>query len=67
MLKIQLLQDGQHGDVANSRALPMVSVEQLNQWIEMWKTETNLSVLREVQRFCQESAQQKLSDRPFIP
>lgn len=53
-LKIQLLQDGQYGDVANSRAFPMVSVEQLNQWIEMRKTETDLTVLRDVQRFCRE-------------
>ncbi len=30
LLKIQLLQNGQYG-VANSRAFPMVSVEQLNQ------------------------------------
>jgi len=53
-LKIQLLQDGQYGDVANSRAFPMVSVDRLNQWIEMRKTETDLTVLRDVQRFCRE-------------
>lgn len=53
-LKIQLLQDGQYGDVNNSRAFPMVGVEQLNQWIELRKTETDLTVLRDVQRFCRE-------------
>lgn len=54
LLKIQLLQDGQYGDVANSRAFAMVSVEQLNQWIEMRKAETDLTVLRDVQRFCRQ-------------
>ncbi len=53
-LKIQVLQDGQYLDVANSRAFPIVSVEQLNQWIEMRKTETDLTVLRDVQRFCRD-------------
>ncbi|MGV0023729.1 Uma2 family endonuclease [Phormidesmis priestleyi] len=53
-LKVQLLQNGQYGNVANSQAFPMVSVEQLNQWIEMRKTETDLTVLRDVQRFCRE-------------
>ncbi|KAM3090296.1 Uma2 family endonuclease [Phormidesmis sp. 146-35] len=51
-LRIQLLRDGQYGDVVNSRAFPMVTVEQLNQWIEMRKTETDLAVLRDVQQFC---------------
>lgn len=54
VLKIQLLQDGQYGDVTHSRAFPEVSVEQLNQWIEMRKTETDLTVLRDVQRSCRE-------------
>ncbi len=53
-LKIQLLQDGQYGEIANSRAFPMVSAEQLNQWIEMRKTETDLTVLRAVKQFCVE-------------
>jgi Uma2 family endonuclease len=56
-LKILLLQDGQYGEVVNSRALPMISSEQLNQWIEMRKTETDLTVLRDLQRFCRESNQ----------
>jgi Uma2 family endonuclease len=53
-LKIQLLQNGQYEEVANSQAFPMVSVEQLNQWIEMRKAETDLTVLRDVQQFCRE-------------
>jgi Uma2 family endonuclease len=57
VLKIQLLQDGQYGEVANSRAFSAVSVEQLNQWIEMRKTETDLTVLRDVQRFCSTQAE----------
>lgn len=54
VLQIQLLQDGRYGDIPNSHAFPRVTVEQLNQWIEMRKTETDLTVLREVQRFCRE-------------
>lgn len=50
-LSIQCLQDGQYVDEANSRAFPMISAEQLNQWIELRKTETDLTVLREVQRY----------------
>jgi Uma2 family endonuclease len=49
VLSIQWLQDGQYKDAVNSRAFPMVSVDQLNQWIELRKTETDLTVLREVQ------------------
>jgi Uma2 family endonuclease len=54
VLKIQLLQDGQYRDVVHSRAFPMVNVKQLNQWIEMRKTETDLTVLRNVQQFCRD-------------
>ena len=32
----------------------MVSVDQLNQWIELRKTETDVTVLREVQQFGRE-------------
>jgi Uma2 family endonuclease len=53
-LSIQLLQDGLYTNALNSRAFPMVSVDQLNQWIELRKTETDLTVLREVQRFGRE-------------
>jgi Uma2 family endonuclease len=56
-LQIRLLQDGQYQEVVNSRAFSMVRVEQLNGWIEMRKTETDLTVLRDVQRFCRESNQ----------
>jgi Uma2 family endonuclease len=51
-LKIQLFQDGQYRDFTRSQAFPMVSAEQLNQWIEMRKSETDLAVLRDVQQFC---------------
>ncbi len=51
-LKIQLLQGGQYGTVTHSRAFPRVSEEQLNQWIQLRKAETDLTVLRDVQRFC---------------
>ncbi len=54
VLSIQWLQDGQYTDVVNSRAFPMVSVDQLNQWIELRKTETDVTVLREVQQFGRE-------------
>jgi Uma2 family endonuclease len=57
VLSIQWLQDGQYTDVVNSRAFPMVSADQLNQWIELRKTETDVTVLREVQRFGREYIQ----------
>ena len=53
-LTIQLLQAEQYVEVANSQAFPIVTAQQLNQWIEMRKTETDLTVLREVQRFCKD-------------
>lgn len=53
-LSIQLLQNGQYTDAVNSRAFPMVSVDKLNQWIELRKTETDLTVLRQVQKFGRE-------------
>jgi Uma2 family endonuclease len=51
-IEIQVLQEGQYRDAINSRALPMVSAEQLNQWIELRKTETDSTVLQSVQQFC---------------
>lgn len=51
-LSIQVLRDGQYGDVAHSRSFPLVSVEQLNQWLNRRQTETDLAVLRDVQNFC---------------
>lgn len=53
-LTIQVLQEGQYGDVNHSQAFPIVSAEQLNQWVEMRKAETDLTVLQDVQRFCKE-------------
>lgn len=54
MLKIQLLQEQQYVEVDNSRAFPMVTTQRLNQWIEMRRTETDITVLREVKSFCKE-------------
>lgn len=51
-LSIQWLQAEQYTDMSNSRAFPMVRVEQLNQWLKLRQTETDLAVLRDVQRFC---------------
>lgn len=53
-LKIQVLQDEQYIDVDHSRAFPMISAQQLNQWIDIRKTETDVTVLRDVQRFCRD-------------
>ncbi len=52
VLRIQLLQAGQYVDADYSRAFSMVSAHQLNQWLELRKTATDLTVLRDVQRFC---------------
>ncbi|OLP16392.1 hypothetical protein BST81_21635 [Leptolyngbya sp. 'hensonii'] len=51
-LKIWVLQTGQYLEADRSRSFPLVSAQQLNHWLELRRTETDLTVLREVQRFC---------------
>jgi Uma2 family endonuclease len=51
-LSIQRLQNGEYVETANSLSFPQITSQQLNQWLEMRKTETDVAVLRDVQQFC---------------
>jgi Uma2 family endonuclease len=51
-LTILILQAGKYQHQATSRAFPAVSTEQLNQWIQLRKTGTDLTVIRAVRQFC---------------
>ncbi len=51
-LTILILQAGKYQHQATSRAFPTVSTEQLNQWIQLRKTGTDLTVIRAVRQFC---------------
>jgi Uma2 family endonuclease len=50
ILSIQCLRNGQYVDSLTSLSFP-ITVELLNKWIELRKTETDLTVLRSVQQF----------------
>lgn len=45
-------QNGVYVDALTSRAFPAVSAEQLNQWLEVRRTGTDLTVVRAVRQFC---------------
>jgi len=51
-LKIKHLENGAYVDALASRAFPMVNAEQLNQWLEVRRTGTDLTVVRAVRQFC---------------
>ncbi len=51
--KIKYLENGVYRDALTSRAFPAVSAEQLNQWLELRRTGTDLTVVRAVRQFCQ--------------
>ncbi|MDA0673799.1 MAG: Uma2 family endonuclease [Cyanobacteria bacterium] len=53
-LTILVLQADEYQSQAASRAFPTVSAEQLNQWIQLRKTGTDLTVIRAVRAFCRE-------------
>ena len=50
-LRIKSLERGEYVELT-SRAFPAVSVEQLNQWLQLRKTGTDLTVVRAVRQFC---------------
>jgi Uma2 family endonuclease len=54
VLTIQSLRGEQYETVANSRAFPNISAAQLNQWVQLRKTGTDLTVVRAVRQFCRE-------------
>ncbi len=51
-LTILILQAGKYQHQATSRAFPAISMEQINQWIQLRKTGTDLTVIRAVRQFC---------------
>lgn len=50
-VKIKHLANGMYVDALTSRAFPAVSAEQLNQWLEVRRTGTDLTVVRAVRQF----------------
>jgi Uma2 family endonuclease len=57
LVKIRHLEDDQYTDAPTSRAFPSVTAEQLNQWLEMRRTGTDLTVVRAVRQFCRNQNQ----------
>lgn len=51
-IKLKHLENGVYVDALTSRAFPAVSAEQLNQWLELRRTGTDLTVVRAVRQFC---------------
>lgn len=51
-LQIKQLQAEGFIDVATSRAFPAVTSEQLNQWLDLRRSGTDLTVIRAVRQFC---------------
>ncbi len=51
-LQIKQLQAEGYIDVAISRAFPAITSEQLNQWLDLRRSGTDLTVIRAVRQFC---------------
>jgi Uma2 family endonuclease len=51
-LKIKHLTQGQYVDALTSQAFPSISASQINQWLEIRRTGTDLTVVRSVRQFC---------------
>ena len=54
ILKIKRLEGGAYVDSPTSLAFALVQVDQLNQWLQLRKTGTDLTVVRAVRQFCRE-------------
>jgi Uma2 family endonuclease len=54
-IQIQLLENGVYINSPTSRAFPILSAEQLSQWLEIRRTGTDLTVVRAVRQFCRAS------------
>lgn len=54
-VKIRHLENEQYVDAIASRAFPSVTAEQLNQWLELRRTGTDLTVVRAVRQFCRQN------------
>ncbi|QYO68522.1 Uma2 family endonuclease [Leptolyngbya sp. 7M] len=53
-IKIKRLEGGVYVDALTSRAFAIVQTDQLNQWLQLRKTGTDLTVVRAVRQFCRE-------------
>lgn len=53
-LTILVLQGGDYQPQPASRAFPNVSADQLNQWIQLRRTGTDITVMRAVRQFCRD-------------
>lgn len=51
-LKIKHLTQGKYVDALTSQAFPSISASQINQWLEIRRTGTDLTVVRSVRQFC---------------
>jgi Uma2 family endonuclease len=51
-VKIKHLDQDQYVDALTGRAFPLVSSNQLNQWLELRRSGTDLTVVRSVRQFC---------------
>ena len=51
-VKIKCLENGQYVDTTTSRAFPAINAAQLNQWLKLRQTGTDLTVIRAVRQFC---------------
>lgn len=56
IVKIKLLEGEEYINSLTSRAFPTISAEQLNQWLQVRRSGTDLTVVRAVRKFCQEQA-----------
>ena len=56
IVKIKLLEGEEYINSLTSRAFPTITTEQLNQWLQVRRAGTDLTVVRAVRKFCQEQA-----------
>lgn len=56
IVKIKLLEGEEYINSLTSRAFPTITTEQLNQWLQVRRSGTDLTVVRAVRKFCQEQA-----------
>ena len=54
VIKIKWLQGGEYVDSLSSRAFPTIGAEQLNQWLQLRRKGTDLTVVRAVRQFYRE-------------
>jgi Uma2 family endonuclease len=53
-ISLRCLIAGEYREVSHSRAFPAISAIQLEQWVQLRKTGTDLTVVRSVRQFCRD-------------